>query len=268
MTDRPAPDHRRAATVAFVLYLVVLAGAVFLPLPMQTLARGSGPAYNLVLERPDLLGGWEAQRNVLMTIPFGVLLPLVVRWRYEALLLACVGLTLLIETVQLLVSAAVGWAWRAFDVDDLLLNTVGGLLGLALTGAVVAVARRPALPSARRLVPGVLAAVLVGWAVAPTLTTATPTVVYACDESPAGAITSLPGGATAYAGSDGSVCLLVDGSTTSVPADAAPGPALTYERPDGTWEAGTAQPGDAPTAGAIELHPVDGSAVLVWAVRR
>ena len=161
MTEPRAPALRRAATVAFVLYLVVLAGAVFLPLPIGQVERGTGPSYDFVLRRPDLLGGWEVQRNVLMMVPFGVLLPLVVRWRYEVLVLACFVATLVIETVQFLVSAAVGWAWRAFDVNDLLLNTIGGLLGLAITGVVLAVVRRPQVPPAHRLVPGVLAVALV-----------------------------------------------------------------------------------------------------------
>lgn len=274
MTDPLSPAVRRAATLAFALYLVALAAAAFLPLPFGQVSRGTGPAYDLVLRRPDLLGGWEAQRNVLMTVPFGVLLPLVVRWRYEALVLACVAVTLVVETGQLLVSAAVGWAWRAFDVNDLLLNTVGGLLGLALTGAVLAAVRRPALPPLRRLVPGALAAVLVVWAVGATVTTPVErTPVYACDEPPAGTVTFLPGGASAYAGPDGSLCLLGDGgASASVPSDVATGPAMSVERADGTWELGTARPGDVVTAGrggpVVELHAVDGSDVLVWAARR
>ncbi|NUU16924.1 VanZ family protein [Cellulomonas humilata] len=273
MTDQRTPALRRAATVAFVAYLVVLAGAAFLPLPSMQLERGTGPSYDLALRRPDLLGGWEVQRNVLMTIPFGILLPLVVRWRYEVLVLACVGVTLVIETVQLLVSASVGWAWRAFDVNDLLLNTVGGLLGLAFTAAVLAAVRRPPLPPVRRLVPGAMAAALVVWAVVATLTPPpTRPVVYACDEPPAGTITELPGGASAYAGRDGSVCLRADDGTASLPYDAGPGPAFTFERSDGTWEVGTAQAGDVLTAGVggpvVELHAVDGSDVLVWAARR
>lgn len=273
MTDQRAAHLRRAATVAFVAYLVVLAGAAFLPLPIGQVERGTGPAYDLVLRRPDLLGGWEAQRNVLMTVPFGVLLPLVVRWRYELLVLACVAVTLVIETGQLLVSAAVGWSWRAFDVNDLLLNTVGGLLGLALTGLVLAVVRRPAPPRPVRLVPGALAAALVGWTVVATVTTPPdPVFAYACEEPPAGAVTSLPGGARAFAGRDGSLCLQADGTTASLPPDVGPGPAFSYERPDGTWEVGTAQPGDVLTAGlggpVVELHAVDGTGVLVWAARR
>jgi len=273
VTDLRAPAVHRAATVAFVVYLVVLAGAAFLPLPFGLMPSTRAPAYDLELRRPDLLGGWEVQRNVLMTVPFGILLPLVVRWRYEALVAACVGVTLLIETVQLVVSRAVGWGWRAFDVNDLLLNTVGGLLGLGLTAAVLAVLRRASLPPARRLVPGGLAAALVVWAVVATATTPrTPPTAYACDEPPVGAVTSLPGGATAYAGTDGSVCLSAAGSSASLPSDVGPGPAFLYDGSDGTWEVGTAQPGDVLTAErggeAVVLHEVDGSGVLVWAARR
>ena len=267
------PRVRRAATVLFALYLVVLAGAAFLPLPFGQVARGDGPSWNLELGRPDLLGGWEAQRNVLMTVPFGVLLPLVVRWRYEALIAACVGVTLLIETGQLLISTAVGWSWRAFDVNDLLLNTVGGLLGLALTGVVLAVVRRPARPPLLRLVPGALAVALVAWSVAGTVAErAVLPPEYACDAAPTRAVTDLPGGGQAYAGPRGSVCLLLGDGTSSVPADEAAGPALSFEQPEGTWEIGTAQPGDVVTDGVggevLELHAVEGSTVLVWSVRR
>lgn len=272
MNDPRVPALHRTATVLMALYLVVLAAAVFLPLPFAQVPRGTGPEWDLELAAPDLLGGWETRRNVLMTIPFGVLLPLVVRWRYEALVLACVALTLTIETVQLLVSVAVGWAWRAFDVSDLLLNTIGGVLGLALTGTVLLATRRTAVPPVRRLAPGAAAAAVVVWSVASTVAAARPgpPVVDACAEAPAGVVTTLPGGAGAYAGSDGSLCLQVDGGTSSLPLDAT-GPAMTYERPDGTWVLGTSRPGDPlPQVGGadVELYAVEGSPALVWASRR
>ncbi|MFC8193253.1 VanZ family protein [Cellulomonas sp. NPDC057328] len=266
-----AAPPRRAARVAFGLYLVVLAGAAFLPLPLGMPARGSGVAYELTLHRPDLLGGWEAQRNVLMTVPFGLLLPLVVRWRYEALLVACVAVTVVVETGQLAVSALVGWPWRAFDVNDLLLNTVGGLLGLAVTGAVLAAVRRPVPPRPRRLVPGALAAALVAWVVASTATAPSTVLLDACDEPPAGAVTSLPAGASAYAGPDGSVCVLLDGGSSSVPRDAGPRRALVLARTDGTWEVGVVRPGEDPAPDAVdrpvELYAVDGTDVRVWVMR-
>lgn len=268
-----APGLRAVAVVLLALYLVVLASAVFLPLPFQQLPRGEGATWELELRHPDVLRSWETQRNVLMTVPFGLLLPLVVRWRYEALVAACVALTLVVETVQLTVSVAVGWSWRAFDVNDLLLNTIGGVVGLALTGAVLLAARRTTVPPAHRLVPGALAAAVVAWAAVasvPTPAPPPPTPALACDEAPVGAVTELPGDARAHAGSDGSVCLSIRGGATAVPTDVDAGPALIDEGPDGTWEVGAAQPADAAGTGVpdADLHAVDGSPLLVWSVRR
>lgn len=269
-TTHPATPQR-VATVAFVLYLLALAAAAFLPLPSQTLAHGEGVAYDLELRRPDLLGGWEAQRNVLMTVPFGVLLPLVVRWRYEALVVACVVVTVVIESVQLLVSLAVGWPWRSFDVNDLLLNTVGGLLGLAVMGAVRAARRRPSLPAARRLVPGALAVVLVGWAVTSTATTPpAPVLVDVCAQGPTRAATPLSDG-EAYAADDGSLCLVLGGGTATVPSGSPAGPVVTVLDDDSTWEVGTAPAGEAEVVdgrGApVELLQVEGSDLRVWESR-
>jgi len=277
--DLRSATVRRVAVVAFALYLVVLVGVAFFPLPGAPRPGTEGVVpLDLALSRPDLLGGWEAQRNVLMTVPFGVLLPLVVRWRYELLLLACVGVTLVIETGQLLGSLAVGWAWRAFDVDDLVNNAVGALLGLGVTGAVLAWQgrRRPGgrralrLP-VRRLVPGALAAVLVAGAVASTATA--PEVlapVDACAEPPTLATTQLADHGTAYAGPDGSVCVVdTAGGSSSLAADAPTGVVSEVQLPDGTgWQVGVVAPGDDPTtdgAGALVVaQAVEGSDLLVW----
>ncbi len=64
--------------------------------------------------------------NVTLFIPFGLLIPLL--WdcdpgRWVGLI--CFSLSLFIELGQLLL----GWSGRAFDVSDLLCNTLGGLLG-------------------------------------------------------------------------------------------------------------------------------------------
>ena len=80
--DPRSPAVRRAAAAAFVVYLLVLAGVAFLPLPgTPGPGRVGVVPISTSLSRPDLLGGWEAQRNVLMAVPFGLLLPLVARWR-------------------------------------------------------------------------------------------------------------------------------------------------------------------------------------------
>lgn len=269
---------RRVAMVAFAVYLLVLAGVAFLPLPGPPPPGSQGQvAVNVSLSRPNLLGGWEAQRNVLMTVPFGILLPLVVRWRYELMVLACVGVTLVIEIGQLLGSLAAAWAWRAFDVDDVLNNTVGALLGLALTGVVLLRTHPPAEPGRRlprqrapRLVTGALAAGLVGWTVVATLTTppyAPP--VDACELPPAGAVTELPGGLSAYAVEDGSVCIAGAAlGSTSVAPDTEPGLVSALEEDGGGVEVGVAPRGAAQTldgrGNPVRTYAVDGSDLMVW----
>ncbi len=269
----------RLVLAAFAAYLLVLAGVAFLPLPGAPAPGTVGEvAVNVSLSRPDLLGGWEARRNVLMTVPFGLLLPLVVRWRYEAMVLACAAVPVVIETGQLLGSLLAGWAWRSFDVDDIFNNTVGALLGLAVTTTVLLLVRyredrgRWPRPAVRRLAVGTLAAALVVWAAVSTVTTP-PVVplVDACGEAPTGALTELPGGVTVYAVDDGSLCL--EGpfiGSSSVPADVEPGVVLTVEHEGGGgFEGGVARPGAASATDGlgdpVQTYPVEGSDLLVWA---
>jgi hypothetical protein len=212
-----------------------------------------------------------------MTVPFGVLLPLVVRWRYELLLLACVGVTLVIETGQLLGSLAAGWAWRAFDVDDLLNNTVGALLGLGVTGAVLAWQGRRRVRGrwrrlpVRRLVPGALAGLLVAGVLVSTATTPTRApLVDACAEPPVLAATQLADHGTAYAAPDGSLCVVdTQGGTSSLAADTPTGVVSEVQLADGSgWQVGVVAPGDDPAAdqaGApVDAQPVEGSDLRVW----
>lgn len=271
------PAVRRAATVALGLYLVVLVGVVLLPPPWVLEPQGVGVVpVDLVLSRPDLLGGWEAQRNVLMTVPLGVLLPLAVRRPYEVLVLVCVGTPLVLETAQLLGSLAAGWAWRAFDVDDLLLNTVGGLLGLCLTGLLLLVTGPRPLrpPPARRLVVGVLAgALLLGVLVSTATTPPYEPPVDACAAPPVGTVTALAGGVEASAVAGGALCLRGPGiGEATVLPDAEPGLVAALEEEDGGGlEVGVARPGEPVVDGlgrAVDALPVEGSDLLVWAVAR
>ncbi len=66
--------------------------------------------------------------NIIGFIPIGILLPLVfafiTNWRRSAIFVFCISL--LFETIQLFTGIGV------FDVDDLLLNTLGGLAGYFL----------------------------------------------------------------------------------------------------------------------------------------
>ncbi len=130
--------NQRIIRVLFVAYMVVLVYLVFFAESMGRADRDPGEfAYNLELFREIRrfyiyreqlglkavilnLGG-----NVLAFAPFGFMLPVVIRKRkcfFDAAMLSFL-LSFCIETIQL--TFRVG----SFDVDDLLLNTVGGILG-------------------------------------------------------------------------------------------------------------------------------------------
>lgn len=62
--------------------------------------------------------------NVLIFMPFGFFMPMASRYRsFFLTLIYSFGLSLLVETFQLITKVG------SFDVDDLLLNTIGGIIG-------------------------------------------------------------------------------------------------------------------------------------------
>lgn len=163
-------QYRRQGTVmprrafvhaTFVLYLICAWALVLLPLPDPASLRHPVAA-NLVpfqwwtdmmtaLEKSD--GGWRAVLtnapllirvfNVALTVPFGVYLR---RWFRRGLLftaLAGFGLSLAFELTQL--TALWGlypMPYRSFDVDDLIANTAGAILGWALAPVIVLLPQR------------------------------------------------------------------------------------------------------------------------------
>jgi glycopeptide antibiotics resistance protein len=155
-----------AARVALVLYLGWLIGATLFPIPVSGhLPRAElSPterlldrlnAHNIVplraIRETAALGwGWPAVRllagNVLVFVPFGVLLPAIfpgVR-RWWRMTLAGLALSASIELSQLAVSLLLGYWYRMTDIDDVLLNVAGVLLGYALL--VAAATRRGTTP--------------------------------------------------------------------------------------------------------------------------
>ncbi len=121
----------------FLSYLVLLCYIMFFAEMLGRTDAERQYSYNLVLFREigrflryrDVLGTqavfWNLGGNVLCFMPFGFFTPWMWkqadRWYLSVLL--SLYLSLLIELTQLFLRVG------SFDVDDLLLNTVGGLLG-------------------------------------------------------------------------------------------------------------------------------------------
>ncbi|USQ84839.1 VanZ family protein [Streptomyces phaeoluteigriseus] len=135
----PLPLRLLAMLFAFVFmvaFAVVLARLTLEPSPAsESLVHSNlrpGRSLRAYLDQPELrdavkqIGG-----NLLLGVPFGVLVP-VLAPRARGLL----RVLLLTATVMLLVEFAQGAlvTGRAFDVDDVILNTTGALIGYLLAG--------------------------------------------------------------------------------------------------------------------------------------
>lgn len=138
MTTHAAPTSGTATWrwIAAV-HLLVLGALVFLPF-----GRGMDLGDRLNLEPfatidralelgPRSLSFRLVLGNVLAFVPLGILLPLILRTRWSAVvvLLGAVSLSAAIELGELAISYWIGFAYRSTDVDDVILNVVGAVLG-------------------------------------------------------------------------------------------------------------------------------------------
>ncbi|MFC4098719.1 VanZ family protein [Paenibacillus xanthanilyticus] len=95
----------------------------------ETTVRPDSPStyWRLLRERAFL----QPAFNILLTAPFGMFLRLYFRRSWLACLLMTLSLSLLFEVTQVTgVYGIYDYPYRLFDVDDLITNTAGGLLGL------------------------------------------------------------------------------------------------------------------------------------------
>ncbi|WP_028047250.1 VanZ family protein [Cellulomonas sp. URHE0023] len=141
------PTARRRVVVALTVYLALVARLTLWPAPAPS------SSFDLVREVlawlarvgvPITYAGLEAAANVVMFVPFGVLVGLLVRRGWLVVVLG-LCLSAAIELTQLLLLPT-----RVPTVQDVVLNTLGaalGVLGLQAVRSVKArrrVARRPA----------------------------------------------------------------------------------------------------------------------------
>lgn len=76
--------------------------------------------------------------NVIMTVPFGFLLPLVKkRVNLTTALIAGLAFSLMIELLQLLVAALQGFAFRYFDTADIICNLLGAVIGWLIISFII-----------------------------------------------------------------------------------------------------------------------------------
>lgn len=140
MEKHTSKKIRIAGNIFFFLYLIIL---IYLLLFAENYGRNPADrdySFNLVLFREigrfwrhrDILG-MEAvfinlAGNVLAFIPFGAVLPVINRNTRNFFMIALLSFefSLLVETIQLIFRVG------SFDVDDMFLNTLGGMIGYGI----------------------------------------------------------------------------------------------------------------------------------------
>lgn len=125
----------------FFVYICCLFSLVFLPLPTMG-ANLSGyhiqliPGYCLydIAKEPSIHAAAQVIFNIMMTIPFGAYFKYYHKMNMKKIVLISFALTLFIEIGQLTgLFFTYPGSYRLCDVDDLICNTLGGIIGAWLT---------------------------------------------------------------------------------------------------------------------------------------
>ncbi len=124
------------ASLGLVVFSIALAKVTLTPSPASegivTSNLRPGRSLRQYAEEYTFLAACkQAGGNLLLGVPFGVLLPVLVPRR-----LRMIRMTVLTATVMAVIELVQGAlvTGRAFDIDDVILNTAGALLGYLLIG--------------------------------------------------------------------------------------------------------------------------------------
>lgn len=70
--------------------------------------------------------------NILLTVPFGFGLPFISNLRLRQVLFIGVLFSIMLELLQLVIALIVGFTFRVVDINDVIFNTIGVVVGYAL----------------------------------------------------------------------------------------------------------------------------------------
>ncbi len=88
---------------------------------------------NMLRYAPKMMAFKQVGGNIIMTVPFGILLPILLkRKKVPLLILYAVAFPVCIESFQFFLGAVLGTYYRMTDVDDVILNFTGIIIGYAI----------------------------------------------------------------------------------------------------------------------------------------
>lgn len=140
-------NHFRIMIISvFILYMTAVISITFFPLTYDPSLKQASDVLSqrlilkpfqttisyVCLSNPFVifvqLGG-----NIIMTIPFGIMLPMIAKnKKIYFYLLLILALPLFIETSQLVLGIILQTFYRTADIDDVIYNFLGGMIGLSI----------------------------------------------------------------------------------------------------------------------------------------
>ncbi|MGC4378809.1 VanZ family protein [Fictibacillus sp. Mic-4] len=136
--------------IVLYIYIVAVLAITIFPIPFQKElllflkggAKGFQPSnnyipfesiYNLTKKAPTVFFK-QVFGNILLFAPLGFYLPLVCRKcsKFKHVFFTGLFFSLSIEILQAAISFVIGFRYKVFDIDDIILNTIGTILGFIL----------------------------------------------------------------------------------------------------------------------------------------
>ncbi|MBC1475824.1 VanZ family protein [Listeria grandensis] len=135
----------------FALYIMIVICLVIFPLPIQKeyisdmIKYKQGVSNNMIpfMAWIDAMGDidyvgvlsafYQPIANIALFFPFGFYLPIIIpEFGFKKIIFVSFLFSLTIELTQEVINFILGFNYRSFDVDDLICNTLGALLGYIL----------------------------------------------------------------------------------------------------------------------------------------
>lgn len=124
----------------FYIYLIAVLGITLFPIPYQGTELFESVPNNFIpfqtilstLERGlTVTAIIQLAGNILIAFPYGIVLDLTLRKRRKLwLYLLPLLFPLVIESLQFIIGLAISFNYRSVDIDDFILNALGGYLGI------------------------------------------------------------------------------------------------------------------------------------------
>ena len=124
----------------FYVYIIVVLGLTLFPIPYQGAELFDSVLNNFIPFRTiistlqmglTVTAFIQIAGNILIAAPYGVVLDLTMRKSNKIwLFLFPLLFPLVIESLQFIIGFAIGYNYRSVDIDDFILNALGGYLGI------------------------------------------------------------------------------------------------------------------------------------------